>query len=254
MPNKLYIVFKVFRFSEITDHCSGIIYCKIFIAKCCRYFALPIEEPENWKDFEYIRWYLLHERATVFIEDDSWYLLVHTKCKHLGDDHLCQAYETRPQICRDYTTDNCEYHDDWTYDHYFETPEQIAKRNGNELNGLEGKLMSMWKRGLVFGVDFGTVKLFKMVPWVFGLYEFQLKYMTREFAALCEEYAEYFGHQFFGNGPQLMQVVPIEEEISTEHSQIALPYERISELIEKSQSFAVNDCICKKEKIYRKKR
>ena len=58
-------------------------------------------------------------------EDDDWYLLVHTKCKHLGADNRCGIYATRPQICRDYSTDNCEYDDEWCYDRYFETPEQI---------------------------------------------------------------------------------------------------------------------------------
>ena len=77
------------------------------------------------KDFDYIRWYLLHDRATIFVEDHGWYLLVHTTCKHLQDDHRCGIYETRPQICRDYTTDECEFDDDWCYEQYFETPEQI---------------------------------------------------------------------------------------------------------------------------------
>ena len=101
-------------------------------AKCCRYFALPIETPDEWEDFEFIRWYLLHERATVFVEDGDWYLLVHNKCKALGDDNRCGAYETRPQICRDYKTDKCEYEDDWVYDHYWETPEQVLgiRRSG----------------------------------------------------------------------------------------------------------------------------
>jgi len=101
--------------------------CQYCTAKCCRYFALPIEEPEKFKDFEFIRWYMLHDRTTVFIEDDVWYLLVHNKCKHLGDDELCTRYDTRPQICRDYTTEKCEYEDDWVYDHYFETAEQIEE-------------------------------------------------------------------------------------------------------------------------------
>ncbi len=101
--------------------------CSYCTAKCCRYFALPIDTPETWKDFEFIRWYLLHQRATVFIEEECWYLLVHTPCKHLGEDHLCSIYATRPQICRDYTTANCEYEDDWVYDHYWETPEQVEQ-------------------------------------------------------------------------------------------------------------------------------
>jgi Fe-S-cluster containining protein len=52
-------------------------------------------------------------------------MLVHTTCKHLQSDNRCGIYETRPQICRDYTTDNCEYDEDWTYDFYLETPEQV---------------------------------------------------------------------------------------------------------------------------------
>ena len=79
----------------LCDHCA---------AKCCRYFALPIDKPKEWEDFDYIRWYLLHERAAVFVEEDCWYLLVQNRCKHLRDDHLCDIYDTRPQICRDYTT------------------------------------------------------------------------------------------------------------------------------------------------------
>ena len=101
---------------SLCEHCS---------AKCCRYFALPIDAPKKRKDFDYIRWYLLHDRASVFVEDQNWYLLVHTTCKHLQDDHRCGIYETRPQICRDYTTDECEFDDDWCYEQYFETAEQI---------------------------------------------------------------------------------------------------------------------------------
>ena len=122
--------------------------CMYCTAKCCRYFALPIDTPEEWKDFQYIRWYLLHNRASVFVDDDTWYLLVHTKCKHLGDDQMCGIYETRPDICREYTTDACEYEESWVYDQYFETPEQIAEyaeavlgpREGACIRGLKPKV------------------------------------------------------------------------------------------------------------------
>ena len=99
--------------------------CEHCTAKCCHYFALAIDEPVNRRDFDFMRWYLLHDRASVFVDDDTWYLLVHTTCKHLLDDFRCGIYETRPQICREYTTDECEFEDDWCYEKYFETPEQI---------------------------------------------------------------------------------------------------------------------------------
>lgn len=115
--------------------------CEHCTAKCCRYFALPIDEPTTRKEFDYLRWYLLHEAATLFTEEEEWYLLVHTQCKHLQEDGRCGIYETRPQICRDYSTDNCEYDDSWVYDRYFETSEQIeeyveaiyARRRGVEI-------------------------------------------------------------------------------------------------------------------------
>jgi uncharacterized protein len=107
-------------------------------AKCCRYFALPIDTPTEWQDFDYIRWYLLHERAAVFIEEGVWYLLVQTPCKHLRPDQLCDIYDTRPQICRDYATRECEYDDDWVYDHYWETPEQVEEYAEAVLGPREG--------------------------------------------------------------------------------------------------------------------
>jgi len=101
--------------------------CSHCTAKCCRYFALPIDTPETWEDFEYIRWFLLHDRAAIFTEEGGWYLLVYTKCKHLRDDNLCGTYDTRPQVCHGYSTANCEYEDDWVYDHYWETSDQVKE-------------------------------------------------------------------------------------------------------------------------------
>jgi len=65
--------------------------------------------------------------ASVFVESNTWYLLVHASCKHLQADNRCGIYETRPAICREYSTDNCEYDDSYTYDRYFETPEQVEE-------------------------------------------------------------------------------------------------------------------------------
>jgi electron transport complex protein RnfB len=127
----------------------------------------------------------------------------------------------------------------------FETADQIAQRTGRPLEGLEDRLTSMWRRGQIFGVNLGGVKIFKMVPWAFGIYEFQLSHMDRELAEMCEDYMRVYGRQFFKNKPQLMQVVPVEKEIQAR--QEALPYERVSHIIETGKSFQVNQCVCKKE-------
>jgi uncharacterized protein len=114
---------KIRRKDVPADH----VLCDYCTAKCCRYFALPIDTPETFKDYEYVRWYLLHDRAAVFKEDDDWYLLVHTVCEHLQPDNRCGIYETRPPICREYSIKHCEYEDDWTYEFYLETAQQVAE-------------------------------------------------------------------------------------------------------------------------------
>lgn len=100
----------------LCQHCTG---------RCCRYFALPMETPKIRDDYDLIRWYMMHGSVSVFVEDGNWFLMVHTDCRHLQPDNKCGAYDTRPGICRTYTTDECEYDNDAAYDQLFETPEQI---------------------------------------------------------------------------------------------------------------------------------
>ena len=104
---------------------AGEVLCQYCSAKCCRYFALPIDKPESRDEFENVRWFMLHGRVGLFVDDNVWYLMVYADCRHLRSDNMCGIYETRPTICRSYSTDNCEYDDDGIYDQYFETPEQM---------------------------------------------------------------------------------------------------------------------------------
>ena len=106
---------------------SGEILCTYCTARCCRYFAVPIDTPTTWKDFDNIRWYIMHGVTSVFVDKRVWYLIVNGVCKHLQPDNRCGAYETRPYICREYSTDNCEYDNNFLYDKYFESPEQVQE-------------------------------------------------------------------------------------------------------------------------------
>lgn len=126
-----------------------------------------------------------------------------------------------------------------------ETAAQISERTGRPLEGLEQKLQSMHQKGELRAFKSEAGWIFKMVPWIVGIYEFQLKRMDREFAAMCEEYSRYWGRQFVRHGPEVMQVVPIEREIPVK--QEALTYQQVSGLIENARSFMVNECICKKK-------
>ena len=104
--------------TEACDHCTG---------RCCRYFALPIDTPETRRQFDYLRWYLLHGNCSIFVENGTWFLTVHGDCEHLLPDHRCGIYETRPDICRGYSNESCEYDGDGRHDRLFDCAEQIAE-------------------------------------------------------------------------------------------------------------------------------
>jgi len=107
------------------DLAPGEVLCEHCTARCCQYFALPLDTPVDRDDYENIRWYMLHGDISVFVDDDSWYLLVHNTCDQLDDLDRCSIYSSRPTICRTYSTDHCEFDNDACYDRLFERPEQI---------------------------------------------------------------------------------------------------------------------------------
>jgi len=100
--------------------------CDQCAALCCRYFALPIDNPQTRREYDDIRWYLCHENVVVFIEKKQWYVGFMSRCKHLQADNRCGIYETRPRICRDYSTDNCDYHGgEYDFEQLFTSAEQL---------------------------------------------------------------------------------------------------------------------------------
>lgn len=87
----------------------GSILCEHCTAACCRYLAIEIDKPRSRRDYDDIRWYLMHEGISIFVEEGSWFLQIETRCKNLGLDHRCQIYDVRPAICRDFEPGECDY-------------------------------------------------------------------------------------------------------------------------------------------------
>ncbi len=115
--------------SNLCEHCA---------AACCRYLAIEIDKPTAARDHDDIRWYIMHEDISVFVEEGDWYIQIQTKCKKLGADNLCTIYTTRPDICRDYEAGDCDYNETpYGYDHLFTHAKQIEeyyeKKTGKKL-------------------------------------------------------------------------------------------------------------------------
>ena len=124
----------------------------------------------------------------------------------------------------------------------------IAERAGKDETELGKTLYDMSKRGLLmrYRVPDGEI-YYQLVPWVPGIWEFQLNNMTRDNIELYEKYYQE------GMVPSLrniktgvFRVIPVEKEI--EGSTEIQPYEKVSEIIESQTRFAVAECICRKER------
>jgi len=86
-------------------------YCRSCDSACCRYFTMPLETPRNRDDFDAMRWYILHEDVSIYVDDEGdWYVNIDAPCRALGDDNKCRIYRTRPDVCRDHTDEACEKH------------------------------------------------------------------------------------------------------------------------------------------------
>lgn len=100
--------------------------CSRCTALCCRYFGLEIDTPEDERDFDQLRWFMLHHGVELYVEDGAWHLNLHLPCRHLLPDNRCGTYETRPYLCRDYDSDGCEFENEITFDHYFKTHDELV--------------------------------------------------------------------------------------------------------------------------------
>lgn len=105
---------------NLCEQCTGL---------CCRYFALPIETPEDRDDYDDIRWYLCHQGVSVFVEDGDWYINLDNKCRYLREDNfMCDNYENRPRICRKYTTKDCDMIEgEYDYELHFTDDNQMEE-------------------------------------------------------------------------------------------------------------------------------
>jgi len=123
---------------------------------------------------------------------------------------------------------------------------QIAGRTGLVEGELEEKLASMSQRGLVFSMMRQGKTLYNAAPFMIGLYEYSVKKIDKELAALFKEYYDraYLEEMGASNVPGF-KVIPIEENISPDN--VLLPFHKIKEDIRSSRKIAVTECICRKE-------
>jgi len=125
----------------------------------------------------------------------------------------------------------------------YESVETIAGKAGFSDEDTGKLLFKMTRRGMVWLEKQDGKVLFRLAPFVVGVYEASLDLMDHELAHLVEDYFNNGGVAgIMGVEPALHRVVPA---VSAVKSEWVLPYDDVKAILLQSKTFSVRDCICR---------
>jgi len=128
-----------------------------------------------------------------------------------------------------------------------ETPETVAERTGERVEKVAVQLEDMSKRGLLFRTRKGDVAKYGAIPFVHGLFEFQVATLTPRLAELVQKYMdEGFHGAMYKGAPAFLRTVPVQRSIEVRHH--VAPYEDAAQILRTAAKVVVTDCICRKQK------
>jgi len=122
----------------------------------------------------------------------------------------------------------------------------IADKSGLPLAETEQRLNGMSKKGLIFSTQpENGPTLYRAVPFVVGIYEFQVNNMSDGLVQDLEDYWSTVKPRSRPKTIPQMRTIPVSKSIEP-HLE-ALPYEQVIELVKAHDRFAVAPCICRRE-------
>ena len=126
-----------------------------------------------------------------------------------------------------------------------ETPEAVAERLDRKPEETAALMEQMAKKGLLFRKRKDDTARYAAVPYVVGIYEFQLNRVDREIAKDMEEYFEKgFGRTIQSYKTPVMRTIPINRELVANWP--VAPYEDVLEILENQKVIGIAPCICRK--------
>lgn len=129
--------------------------------------------------------------------------------------------------------------------HNLETPEQVSERINQSSDIISEQLEKMAKSGLLFRLKKNDISRYGAIPFVHGLFEFQVKSLQPELARMVGDYyEEAFDTAMQNNADYFLRVVPVNQSVDVTHN--VANYEDAVEILQSKGSIVVTDCICRK--------
>jgi electron transport complex protein RnfB len=123
---------------------------------------------------------------------------------------------------------------------------QIAARTGRGAAELAPMLEGMADDGLVLRIRRGAGTLYQAAPFMIGLYEYSVRKIDRELAAMFKEYYDTALQEEIGASHiPGFKVIPIERHIAADMA--LLPFHKLEDRVRAARRISVAECICRKE-------
>jgi Na+-translocating ferredoxin:NAD+ oxidoreductase subunit B len=126
-----------------------------------------------------------------------------------------------------------------------ETAGQVALRLGIDIADMAARLEGMARRGLIFRVKSDEAICYFPVPFIVGIYEFQLNNLNKP---LIKDISQYYltglGATFHGQKTPQLRSIPINAEIVADRP--IFPYDDAAAIILSKSRIAVAECFCRK--------
>lgn len=127
-----------------------------------------------------------------------------------------------------------------------ETVGQIAERTGRDPAETTELLENMTRKGQIASFPMGEEQAFILLPFIVGIYFFQVGSVDPELARLFEEYHKYWAEGVLHTSPTHHRVVTVDRSIPVEYE--VLPHERATTILKDAKSFGFFPCMCRLQK------
>ena len=128
-----------------------------------------------------------------------------------------------------------------------EAPEAVADRIGRPVDETADRLEDMSRRGLLFRLEKGGRVKYGAIPFVHGLFEFQVADLDRELAGLVEEYFyEAFDLNMQRAAEYFLRTVPVARSVDAVHN--VASFDDAAAMLRTKEYIVITDCICRKQK------
>lgn len=126
-----------------------------------------------------------------------------------------------------------------------QTAGQMAEKRATDAAEMAKRLESMARRGLIFRFKEDAVIRYFPVPFIVGIYEYQLNALNKPLVRdISRYYITGLGATFHGQKTPHLRSIPINTEIVSDHP--VLPYDDAAAIIRSKARISLAECFCRK--------